>query len=396
MAKDSIPQLTFRDQAHLLKRALDSGEALVDVLSEKGLTYDDLRYENSFAKSWDGPARPVLKFKKSNGLPFVSFFSGCGGMDLGMEAAGFKHTAAFEHNELFCKTLRRNRPGWRVFGPPTHSGDVSSRSDVSAALTSLINAPFEGLFVGGPPCQPFSIASNQRFSKNGSNFKRTGFLHKANGNLLFDFVQIVIDFKPVAFVIENVPGLRDLDDGVQLTAAIRRLIDAGYTVSEPFVLNAADFGVPQNRHRLFVVGSRSGRSFTQPKPAQLTYGAGSVLLRGRSELSNSETREHKPESVMRYMRLDYGRRDPLGRVDRLDPTLPSKTVIAGGSQGGGRSHLHPEIPRTLSVRECARLQTFPDSYEFVGASARQFTQVGNAVPPLLAYRIGLSITDQLF
>ena len=95
------------------------------------------------------------------------------------------------------------------------------------------------------------------------------------------------------------------------------------------------------------------------------------------------------------MLLEYGERDKLGRVDRLDPRLPSKTVIAGGTKGGGRSHLHPFFPRTLSVRECARLQTFPDSYIFTGANARQFTQVGNAVPPLLAYKLATSIKNAI-
>jgi DNA (cytosine-5)-methyltransferase 1 len=96
------------------------------------------------------------------------------------------------------------------------------------------------------------------------------------------------------------------------------------------------------------------------------------------------------------MELNYGQRDQLGRVDRLNPFLPSKTVIAGGTKGGGRSHLHPYSPRTLSVRESARLQTFPDNYVFVGPSARQFTQVGNAVPPLLAYRIAHEIYNQYY
>jgi len=99
---------------------------------------------------------------------------------------------------------------------------------------------------------------------------------------------------------------------------------------------------------------------------------------------------------MRYMELSYGERDQMGRVDRLDPLSPSKTVIAGGTKGGGRSHLHPEVPRTLSVRECARLQSFPDDYEFVGTSGRQFTQVGNAVPPVLAAQIGKSILRSFF
>ena len=96
------------------------------------------------------------------------------------------------------------------------------------------------------------------------------------------------------------------------------------------------------------------------------------------------------------MRLDYGQRDALGRVDRLDPTLPSKTVIAGGTNGGGRSHLHPEIPRTLSVRECARLQTFPDDFIFVGASARQFTQVGKRRPAGVSSTTWPQSSRQLF
>jgi DNA (cytosine-5)-methyltransferase 1 len=96
------------------------------------------------------------------------------------------------------------------------------------------------------------------------------------------------------------------------------------------------------------------------------------------------------------MNLDYGQRDKLGRVDRLDPSSPSKTVIAGGISGGGRSHLHPYIPRTLSVRESARIQTFPDEYEFLGPVARQFTQVGNAVPPVLATQIASAIYSSFY
>ena len=328
--------------------------------------------------------------------PMVSFFAGCGGMDLGLEAVGYRHVAAFEINELFCKTLRRNRPDWNVFGPPTHSGDVSRFDDIAEALAPLVQAPFEGLFVGGPPCQPFSIAANQRFAKTDDNFKRVGFSHEKNGNLLFDFLRLIIEFKPKAFVIENVPGLRDIDDGAQLATAVAQLRANGYRVEEPFVLNAARYGVPQRRFRLFIVGSRRNAPFRHPLHYAENISAGSVLSGGARNLPNNETREHKAESILRYMRLDYGQRDQLGRVDRLDPSLPSKTVIAGGTKGGGRSHLHPEIPRTLSVRECARLQTFPDDYIFVGASARQFTQVGNAVPPALAAQIGRSIRECFF
>ncbi|MGQ0542492.1 MAG: DNA cytosine methyltransferase, partial [Blastocatellia bacterium] len=132
------------------------------------------------------------------------------------------------------------------------------------------------------------------------------------------------------------------------------------------------------------------------KPSPDRIGAGSVLKSLAENLANTETREHKAESILRYMELAYGQRDQLGRVDRLDPASPAKTVIAGGTKGGGRSHLHPEVPRTLSVRESARLQSFPDDYEFVGTSGRQFTQVGNAVPPVLAAQIGQSILRSFF
>jgi DNA (cytosine-5)-methyltransferase 1 len=388
----------LKEQFILLEKSERTNTPLAEVLEGAGWSYDDLIYEESRTKVWDGRSPITLGEipALARQIPMVSFFTGCGGMDLGMEAAGYEHVAAFEINDLFCKTLRRNRPQWNVFGPPTHSGDVSKFEEVAESLGSLISAPFDGLFVGGPPCQPFSIAANQRFSKSGDNFKRIGFSHEKNGNLLFDFLRLIIEFKPKAFIIENVPGLRDIDDGAQLQSAIEELWASGYRVEKPFVLNAAHYGVPQQRFRLFVVGSRDNKIFKHPMPCFETVGAGSILKNFSSKLHNNETREHKAESITRYMRLGYGQRDQLGRVDRLDPLLPSKTVIAGGTKGGGRSHLHPEIPRTLSVRECARLQTFPDDYVFVGASARQFTQVGNAVPPVLAAQIGNSILESYF
>ena len=304
--------------------------------------------------------------------------------------------AAFEFNELFCKTLRKNRPEWRVFGPPTGAGNVSNVSEIIAALEPIVPINFEGVFVGGPPCQPFSIASNQRFSKASNKYKRIGFGHGKNGSLLFNFLSVIKHFRPACFLIENVLGLRILDGGEHLAAAINDLQKFGYRVEMPAVLNAADYSVPQFRERLFVVGTRISRSIEFPTPNEIQYGAGSVLHLKQGRGPNTETRSHKVGSVRRYARLGYGQRDQLGRVDRLSPCRPAKTVIAGGSNGGGRSHLHPEIPRTLSVRECARLQTFPDDYTFVGPTARQFTQVGNAVPPVLAAQLGISLARSLF
>ena len=256
----------LQEQFRLLERSENTDTPLADILEIAGWSYEDLIYEESKIKHWTG--RAPLNLKEINPLaqeiPIVSFFAGCGGMDLGLEAAGYKHLAAFEFNELFCKTLRRNRPEWNVFGPPTHSGDVSKFDEIAETLGNIISTPFDGLFVGGPPCQPFSIAANQRFSKSGENFKRVGFSHEKNGNLLFDFLRLIIAFQPKAFVIENVPGLRDIDGGIQLKAAIEELRLNGYQIEEPAVFNAAHYSVPQQRLRLFVVGSRTGKLFKPP------------------------------------------------------------------------------------------------------------------------------------
>ena len=390
--------MTIGRQAKLSEFAQSQGVELADVLDTFGYTFDDLVYENSEGRRWLGGTPKELRDyrRSSNSIPFVSFFTGCGGIDIGFEAAGFDHRAAFEFEGRFCKTLRRNRPEWNVFGPPTSSGDVSDVEGTVSTLDGIIGRPFDGVFLGGPPCQPFSVAASQRFAKIGDNYKRVGFDHDTNGCLLFDYVKIIEHFKPTCFVIENVPGLRDLDGGVQLGVTIERLKRGGYQVEPPMIINAANFGVPQFRERLFVVGTRNERRFSFPQGSDELIGCGSVLPRIQGDALNTETRTHKLASVMRYSKLDYGQRDNLGRVDRLNPCLPSKTVIAGGNRGGGRSHLHPEIPRTLSVRECARLQTFPDDYVFVGPTARQFTQVGNAVPPILAAQIAISIAECVF
>ena len=203
-------------------------------------------------------------------------------------------------------------------------------------------------------------------------------------------------FRPAAFLIENVTGLADIDGGDQLREALSSLQSSGYSVESPMVINAMHYHVPQQRIRLFIVGNRRKRQFSMPPLASRIIPCSAVFSMSTKGLRNHETRKHKPESILRYMRLRYGQRDQLGRVDRLNPYHPSKTVIAGGTAGGGRSHLHPIIPRTISVREGARLQTFPDDYIFEGPSARQFTQVGNAVPPVLAAQLANALKKSFF
>ena len=398
MIPKSLDKPLSKKVGSLIDNSLAKGIDLDIELERNGLSYEDLRYVTN-----PGPQLLSTSYKTLNdyrqpyhGTPVVSFFSGCGGLDLGFEAAGFDHLCLVEHNELFCNTLRENRD-WDVLGPPYSEGDVSKRRKLSNQLEkSGLKKGFNGVFVGGPPCQPFSIAANQRFLKNGKNFKRVGFEHATNGNLLFDYIWFIEKYLPKAFLIENVSGLIDVDGGKKIGKAYDSLTKKGYTVHPPMKLNAAHYGVPQQRKRVFIVGYKGSKTLTPPQPGTEVISCIHALLEVDETCPNHITRKHKANSVARYIQLGIGQRDKPSRVDRLDPSLPSKTVIAGGSAGGGRPHLHPYIPRTLSVRESARLQTFPDDYIFTGSTARQFTQVGNAVPPILGAQLARAIYQSFF
>lgn len=384
-------------QERILFQSIESGTKLSDLLSLNGLSYDDLRYMDSFKeieKVIDSEEHISLDSIEPSDekIPAISFFSGAGGLDVGFKYAGFKNIISIEHIELFCNTLRLNSPEKIVIGPPDYPGDISKREDIAAVLRSYgIDAPFNGVFHGGPPCQSFSIAANQRFNKSGENFKRKGFDDEEKGMLLFDYIWYIKTFMPLAFLIENVGGITEFDDNEIIEGALAELKELGYHIEPPQVIDAAFYDVPQHRKRWIVLGTRGSKAIQYPIPTITPMACGTIFERPITNVPNHITRMHKADSIMRYMQLAPGQRDHLGRVDRLDPSKPSKTVIAGGVKGGGRSHLHPFVPRTISVRECARLQTFPDDYIFTGTTARQFTQVGNAVPPILAYKLALEI-----
>lgn len=395
-----MSKLSENSQKELIELSIDKKIHLKEILKENNYLYDDLIYYSNGAKIEAIEYLCLDDIKKKNfNIPSISFFSGAGGFDIGFSYAGFKTKAFFEYNELFCNTLRQNFKDTPVIGPPYHKGDLSCREDIFHTLKSEIdiNKPFEGVFFGGPPCQPFSIASNQRYNKNGDNFKRVGFEHNKFGGLLSDYVWYITQFLPKVFVIENVPGLYELDGGLKLNEELADLRKLGYKITSPNVINVANYGVPQNRNRLFIIGARdTDETLLFPSRVKNKIPCHVVFTKSFEDVKNHQTRAHMANSVKRYAILGYGKRDKLGRVDRLNPLRPSKTVIAGGNKGGGRSHLHPFIPRTISVRESARLQTFPDDYIFTGSTARQFTQVGNAVPPLFAYKLAEQIRTQFF
>ena len=387
-----MSKLTVNEQVGILNRSVSTGIHLSVLLKEAKHNYDDLVYaDNQYRLRRKLPdfvpveERPPV----ANGKQCVSFFSGAGGLDVGFKYAGFHNLVDVEINRMFADTLRANGARHVIVGDMNDYGKmISELEDIG------ISPNFEGVFHGGPPCQSFSIAANQRFSKEMDRFKRTGFNNVKLGNLLFCYIEVIRHFKPETFLIENVDGLLTIDNGDQVRNACRLLCESGYDVTPPRIVNAADFGVPQKRLRTIIVGSRVGH-FTFPETTeQLPVGV--VFKRSFRGLGNHISREHNAESILRYMNLAFGQRDKLGRVDRIDPFKPCKTIIAGGTGGGGRSPLHPFIPRTMTVRECARIQTFPDSYRFTGPNARQFTQVGNAVPPILAYKLACAIQRSIY
>ena len=348
----------------------------------------------------------IKELKTTKAIPsVVSLFSGAGGFDQGFRAAGYKIACCVELEKWACDTLRANHPNTPVMGPPLHDGDIKNISAREICKFAGIEIEDVDVLIGGPPCQPFSQAAAQRFLKKDDRFKRLGFDDQIKGNLLFDFIRLIIEFQPRVFVLENVPGLMTMDNGVQLGLALEKLHAHGYCTSPLQELNAVDYGVPQFRERLIIWGSRTINNPTLPIPTHnegknstLSYytTVAHALVKMPQNLPNHKTRNHVESSIIRYRKLKFGEREKRGRVDRLDPRKPSKTVIAGGTRGGGRSHLHPFIARTLTVRECARLQTFDDEYIFKSSIARQFTQVGNAVPPLLAEHIARHIKLQEF
>ena len=394
-----MKRFSYSEQNDFLSKVSSEGMELAKSLMAKGVSYDALVYRTDSSDrvlSSLPDFLPIDERKKvAPPIPCVSFFSGAGGLDIGFAQAGFVNVVDVEINRMFCDTLRANG-AQVVIGPPFASGDMNKPDEVIKQLEAIgIPHNFPGVFHGGPPCQSFSVAANQRFSKSGDKFKRTGFNNVKLGNLLFCYIAVIVHFRPETFLIENVDGLLTIDGGEQVKRACSILAEAGYDVTPPRIVNAADYGVPQKRMRTIIVGSRIGH-FEFPLKSDRQLPAGSVFKRPISGLENHITRKHNAESIARYMKLDFGKRDKLGRVDRLDPFKPSKTIIAGGTGGGGRSHLHPFIPRTMSVRECARLQTFPDAYRFTGPVARQFTQVGNAVPPVLAYEMASAIYSSIY
>ncbi len=334
-------------------------------------------------------------------------------MSLGAIAAGVDVRFAVELNGKAARTYMANHPGVQCY-----VGDIRSYVPPSRDV-------FEGeelIVLGGPPCQGFST-SNQR-TRTRSN---------PNNWLFLELLRVVHALEPAWVVVENVSGLLQTEDGLFLHEIRSQLEATGYTVSWG-VLNAADFGVPQRRSRLFVIGSRDGHAEVLPAPRRaepicvwdalsdlplLDNGAAVCRLPYRTEPPSDYARHRRgglaeccnhlvtrnaPHIIERYQHVPQG-----GNWEHIPPNLMSNYADRSGCHTGIYHRLiaeepakvignfrknmlvHPFEHRGLSIREAARLQSFPDSFTFYGSIGFQQQQVGNAVPPLLAEAVFQSV-----
>jgi len=294
----------------------------------------------------------------------LDLFAGCGGLALGFEAAGFR-TVGYEQDADCCATYRANLHG------PCH------------VLTLQPGQPFPEqptIIIGGPPCQPFSVNGHQHGKADG----RDGFPA---------FLAAIEQCRPRLALFENVRGMRYQNEAY-LRGIQRQLRRMGYTVQEA-LLNAVDFGVPQNRERLFVV-AHQGR-FDFPLPTRRTPVTAGEALGDLAQLIPADAKFLTPSMdayVARYEKASKCIRPRDLHLDQQSRTVTCRN-LNGATGDMLRLRLADGRRRRLTVREGARLQSFPDWFTFCGTEGSQFNQIGNAVPPLLAKAVAEAVRQSL-
>lgn len=338
----------------------------------------------------------VNYIEPDNEYSVLELFAGAGGLALGLEEAGLKCVALNEIDKWACNTLRKNRPNWKVLEGDIKDFDFSEYKNKIDVVT------------GGFPCQAFSYAG-----------KRLG-LNDARGTLFYEFARVVKEVSPAICFGENVRGLFSHDKGKTLQGMISILDEIGYNVVPVQVLKAINYNVPQKRERIILVGVRKDIDikYEYPRPYKRVYNLSDALKKGDlfdKDVPKSDGAKY-PESKKEILDLvppkGYWRDLPL---DLQKEYMGGSFYLGGGKTGMARrigwdepcltltcspaqkqtERCHPEETRPFTVREYARIQTFPDEWKFDGSIAQQYKQIGNAVPVNLGKEIGYSIINFL-
>lgn len=338
----------------------------------------------------------------------IDLFCGCGGLSLGFEKAGYNVLLGIDVWEDALKTYRRNHKN-----PNTLCGDLSSMPPEE--VEEKINHRDVDVIVGGPPCQGFSVAGKR-------------IVEDKRNELYKSFVRMVSHFKPKAFVLENVPNILSLGGGIVRDAIVRDFSDLGYKVVYKVML-ASDYGVPQNRRRAVFVGLKNGREFEYPQKTVQNHVTAKEALSDLPETGVPEGGAYPFVPQSDYQRLMRRNSETLHNHDVTVHAEQTKRIIAMVPDGGNykdlpaelqqtrrvhiawtrlnsnkpsitidtghNHHFHYEYNRVPTVRESARLQSFPDDFVFVCGKTSQLKQVGNAVPPIMAETIAVSLKKQI-
>lgn len=398
--KETISASNFADIMGVSKATLQRWEAngtFVPEIDKQGKKYFPIsqllkvpEISDMVNSAWEDEMRT----KPLRPYTSIELFAGAGGLALGMEKAGFSHILLNEIEHDACATLRYNRPNWRV-----------AEQDVRTVSFKAFNGKVDFLS-GGFPCQAFSYAGKQ------------GGFNDTRGTLFFELARAVKEIQPKVFMGENVKGLTAHDGGRTLGTIKNTIRELGYTLVEPQVLKAILYQVPQKRERLILIAIRNDLAekvrFKWPEPYHRIMTLQDAFFQGELydtdvPLSDGQKYPPKKQKVMELVPMGgYWRDLPIdiqkeymggsfeleggktGMARRLSLDEPSLTLTCAPAQKQ-TERCHPTETRPLTVREYARIQTFPDDWKFGGTLSSQYKQIGNAVPVNLAYAIGRSL-----
>ena len=363
----------------------------------------------------------------------VDLFAGAGGMTLGFEQAGFDILASVEIDPIHCAIHKFNFPFWTVI---CKSVEETTGKEIRNS-SQIANQEIDVVF-GGPPCQGFSLIGKRSFDD-------------PRNSLVFHFIRLVVELQPKFFVLENVKGITVGKHKEFIAEIINQFTESGYQIDANYqVLNAANYGVPQNRERLFLLGAREDlelpkypekmifpnlksptvwdalqdlpvienypelyqqdwimTEFSKPsnyakKLRNLEIAKNNYSYKRQYDLTlltSSLRSKHSTESMERFAYTPHGKIESISRFHKLDPDGLCNTLRAGTPSNKGAftspRPIHPFIPRCITVREAARLHSYPDWFRFHPTKWHGFRQIGNSVPPLLAQAVAEEIIKVL-